>query len=186
MAVSTFSGHAAVNINVLAGPTSSSPLYQTSGSGSLAPGDLIRVGVLNEAAYALLTPSQQLDFAQVNALFTEVATTSINGSGEAFAIGLSGTFTTLADPLYTWVFDDPVATSAGEWGLFHASSSTAAPWLMPADLGTVSLNSTFIDTIAAGSNNGGNFQLEVVPEPSAGLLTLVGLGGLALMRRSRR
>lgn len=178
----TTASKAAVNINIIASSGASQPLYVSSSGASLA-NNLIRIGVLDESGYGALSAAQQNDFALVDALFTEVATANFDGSGEIFALGVSGTFTSAGQPLYVWAFNDTVAASATEWGLFHASPSTAAPWVMPPDLGTVSLTSGFIDTIAKGSFDSTNYRLAAVPEPSTYAMMALGLVVLLVARR---
>lgn len=181
--ITATASYAAVTVNVIA--NGATGLYQSSGGTSLA-GSTYSFGWLDETAYDLLGASQT-DFGSVDAIWTELGSGTISGSGEIFSIGNSATIpTSPAEPqpgtsLYLWVFNDATPGSATEWGIFNSSS-----WVMPSDLGTVSMTSSLIDNVVAGTTSGSDFRLvSTVPEPSAfaALAGFLALGCVALRRR---
>jgi hypothetical protein len=184
-AIFSTSSQAAVSINVVANTATGKYLTSTLGSTATFAYEF---GYLDETAYDLLG-ANQTDYASVDAVFNTLGSGVVNGSGEIFSLGNAVVIPTSpekpqpGDNLYMWVFNSAVASSATEWGVF--SSST---WIMPNDLGIVSLTSSLIDNVVVGGTSGSDFTLASVapiPEPStyAALAGLLALGYVVVRRR---
>ena len=181
LAVLSTSAQAIVSVNVIANSTTG--LYQTSTLGSTA-GSLYQFGYLDEAAYDSLG-ADQTDFASVDTIFTSIGSGNVAGDGSIFSLGNSANIPASGEPqpgtaLYMWVFNDTAGATADEWGIYSSSN-----WVMPNDLGIVSLSSSLIDNVVAGGTSGANFTLVAVPEAStyAALSGLLALGCVMVRRR---
>lgn len=175
-----------VAVNVVA--NTATGLYVLPVGGNLSDGDQYMYGFFDEASFTSLSASQKQDYTVVNSLFSGLGSGTINASGEIFSLGNSHPIPSApTEPqpgslLTMWVFDSGVAPSSSAWGIFSSSS-----WVMPNDLGTVSLTSSLIDNIIVGSSSGSNYALAPVPEPASYALFVGILGlGLTVLRRRRR
>ena len=141
---------AEVGVNIVA--NAGAGRYLDSSSSTLANGSLLRFGAFDIASYNALSSSDKQNFALVDALFTELGTVSAS-SGDFLSIG-QNTYTlptngvNSGDRLYTWVFNNSVALSATEWGIF---SSSNVQWTMPVDPNTNTLSTATIDNVIAGA-----------------------------------
>lgn len=172
--------HSAVTVNVIA--NAGAGQYHVSDGSTLAAGDLLRFGTFDLVAYNALSPAQKNTFSEVDSIFEELGIANSNASGEILSIGI-GVVGTPGDQLYTWVFNNSVATNATEWGIFSSNNTL---WEVAGDPGSSSLSNSTINQVIHGSDPGdvgGDVRLAAVPEPSMALLSLLGFA--ALLRRRR-
>lgn len=176
----------------------------TDAFGSFLPaGSWVRVGQFDlspPGSLALLQTSN--DYLAINALFTPLAESMINGgtvnqagapgqqivindmfsAGDVFGqiINIDDTYFTANSPLYTWVFNSSNPLTATQWGIFTSTTG----WGFPTSPGSETLSTFEIDNTIRGNNTGTQFQLTPVPEPGSLVLVIVGAGFFTF--RSRR
>jgi hypothetical protein len=174
--------NAAVSVNIFANSTIG--LYVDSEGDILDSGDLLVYGTFDEAAYDLLTESEQSDYSTVSSLFTVIGSVTADSSGEFLAVGVevSSSDVDSGDQLYVWVFNSSSADTATEWGIFSSSNTN---WDFAADPGVSTLSTATLDNIVVGSVSGDNFALSAVPEPSA-YAAIAGLLALSWVMVRRR
>lgn len=177
---------AAITANVIA--NAGSGTYRTPSNSALSSGSLLRFGTLNITSYNALSTSQKNDFATVNALFTQLGTTTANASGEFLATGMTISplpgGVNIGDQVYTWVFNTNSTSTATAWGIF--TSNTSSLWKIPNDPGSVTMSNNTtggLDVIRGSSLGSNNYALAAIPEPASGMLVAAGMAVLAFRRR---
>lgn len=191
---------AAVIISVTSG--TSSPVFRTS-TGTLVPdGSFVRIGTF------AVEPSASSTFADLNASFQDFGFTTTGHTAAAGAnkglinrTGITGDSGGQPDsffvskPVYLWVFNDTVANSTADQGVYKATTGVFVddPLGSATSVSVSSFRSAYgafnPGTAASVTANAGNtatasFALAgAVPEPS--VTALFGLLGLVGLRRKR-
>ena len=137
-------------------------------------------------------------FSELNGSFTQVdstTTTQITSDGEFFGDEITSNNAYLDKQLYIWILNTATATDPSAWVIL-----TNPAWRTPASgPNTLSLDTsdagTFIPMGALGeaftppfketSQNGVDWQIEAIPEPSTYALIAVGSAALLAVRRRR-
>ena len=122
-------------------------------------------------AFSALTADKVADY--VMSKYTYTGTTTKNARTGAVALGVtSGNY-------------DPLASVSGYVVLFDTADASAAKYYVSTGVVTGSIPAsgatTALDFGTVASNGG--WQTTAVPEPTSGLLMLLGMAGLALRRR---
>jgi hypothetical protein len=128
------------------------------------------VYMLDEATWTGLAGKDAVELYETYSAITPDATKTSIGNGTATPSAITVADNSTAYALILYVDEKNAATILGEDGVFVKSA------LVSIDVGTT--QAQFTNAIGAAADN-----WAAVPEPTTGLLMLVGLAGLALRRR---
>jgi hypothetical protein len=128
------------------------------------------VYMLDEATWTSLAGKNAVELYETYSAITPDATKTSVGNGSANPSAITVADNSTAYALILYVDEKNAATILGEGGVFVKSA------LVSIDTGTT--QATFSNAIGSADAN-----WAAVPEPTTGLLMLVGLAGLALRRR---
>jgi hypothetical protein len=112
-------------------------------------------------------------------------TTSIFGHIYGQIANVNASYIPAGSNLFLWVFNNSNPSNATEWGIFSANSG----WSFPSDLGTESLQTSEISlsSVYRGSENSDNgleYRLAPIPEPSSAVMLML-VGGVWAGKRRR-
>ena len=137
-------------------------------------------------------------FSELNGSFTQVdttTTTNITSDGEFFGEEITSNSAYLDKQLYIWILNTATAVDPSAWVIL-TNSAWRTPGAGPntlnldtSDAGTFvptgALGEAFTPPLKATSQNGVDWQIEAIPEPSTYALIAVGTAALLAVRRRR-